>query len=320
MPKDISISIINYRTAALTLACVQSVLADIGDLNCDVIVVDNASNDGSAEEIAAWIAAQPPQTPVRLVQSLTNSGFSGGHNQGIQASEGDYVLVLNSDAVLHPGFLREILNVARAEPKAGLIAPRLQGEDGEVQTSHFRFASPLSELERAASTGPITKLLRNWTVALSHGAPDAEIDWVSFACVLLNRQMIDAIGLMDEGYFLYFEDAEYCLRAKRAGWQTVTTERAVAVHYRGGSGPVKAMEKARKRLPAYFYQSRSRFLRQAHGHAGLIAGNLMWHLGRGLAQLRRLAGKPVHPSVAHEARDIWQGALAPLAHHARPES
>jgi GT2 family glycosyltransferase len=117
---------------------------------------------------------------------------------------------------------------------------------------------------------------------------------------------------MDDGYFLYFEDTEYCLRAARAGWSVAYVPQARAVHFRGGSGPVKAMAAAKKRLPAYFYASRSRFLYQAHGTAGLWLANLAWLSGRGLAQLRRLAGKPVPPSNAAEARDIWINSLSPL--------
>ena len=313
MPREIAISIINFRTGDLTLTCVQSVLADIDALDAEIIVVDNASGDGSAEQIAAWIEAQPQPVPIRLIRAETNSGFSGGHNLGIAHSDCAYVLILNSDAILRPRFFHAILQAARATPAAGLIAPRVEGEDGAVQTSHFPFASPLSELVRAAATGPVTKLLQHRVVALPPGTPDSRIDWVSFACVLLKREMIREIGPMDEGYFLYFEDSEYCLRAKRAGWKIATAAEAVAVHYRGGSGPVKALEQARKRLPSYFYHSRSRFLRHAHGHAGLILANLLWHVGRGIAHLRRLFRKPVHAAIEREARDIWQGAWTPLA-------
>jgi len=118
---------------------------------------------------------------------------------------------------------------------------------------------------------------------------------------------------MDEGYFLYFEDAEYALRARRAGWGVVYAPEARAVHFRGGSGPVKKVQAAKKRMPAYYWRSRTRFLRQAHGPFGPVLGNLAWSLGRGIAQTRRFLGKPV-PS-AHEAewRDIWTGVAAPLA-------
>lgn len=312
MPCQIAISIINFRTAELTLDCVRSVLADIGDLDARIVVVDNASGDGSAETIAAWIAAQPKATPVELVRSETNTGFSGGHNQGMATIDAEYYLILNSDAVLRPGFLKTILAAAKTHPQAGLIAPQIETEGGQVQVNCFRFHSPWSELIRAAGSAPITRLLRHRVVALQPPVLQDQIEWASFACILLRGEMVKQIGPMDEGYFLYFEDAEYCLRAHRAGWSIRQETGAVAVHFRGGSGPVKALETARKRLPRYFYASRTRFFYQAHGYTGLLAANLLWFVGRAIAQTRRLFGKPVPKAIECEARDIWINALRPL--------
>ena len=311
MVHDIIISIINYRTGDLTLACVQSVLSDLGDIDGRVVVVDNASGDGSTEQIETWISTHPDM-PVDLVRSSTNSGFSGGHNLGIATHEAAHYLVLNSDTELRPGFFHTILTAAKSNPTAGLIAPQLEGSDGEKQTSLFRFHSPLGELIRGAATGPITKLFQNHDVPLGSEPDSAEIDWASFACILLNADMIKALGPMDEGYFLYFEDAEYCLRAKRAGWDLLHVPEAVAVHFRGGSGPVKAMEAARKRRPGYYYRSRTRFMYQAHGPIGLFAANLLWTLGRWISYLRVLTGRKVPDTIEGEARDIWINLCTPL--------
>jgi GT2 family glycosyltransferase len=318
MTHRITISIINYCTGPMTLACVASVLADIGDLDAHVVVVDNASDDGSAEEIAAWIRAQPEGTPVTLVRSARNTGFSGGHNEGMGAAPADYYLILNSDAVLRPGFLNTILAAVDANPEAGLIAPQIETDEGAVQVSCFRFHSPLSELIRGARSGPVTCILRRHVVALQPPVDPSEIEWASFACILLRGRMVTEIGPMDESYFLYFEDAEYCLRARRAGWRIALEPRAVAVHFRGGSGPVKAMEKAGRRLPAYFYHSRARFFRQAYGLMGLALANLMWSLGRMIAQFRRLTGREVPPAIEAETRDIWINMLDLFGPHRTP--
>ncbi|ABI93418.1 glycosyltransferase family 2 protein (plasmid) [Roseobacter denitrificans] len=321
-PYDLVISIINYRTAALTIACVTSVIEDLRgspDIHAHVVVVDNASGDGSDTVIADWIADQGPGAPVTLIRSARNSGFSGGHNQGISAKRGAFYLVLNSDAVLKPGFCMAMLEAARATPEAGLFAPRIDYDDGPQQVSCFRMHTPISELIRAAATGPVTKLFQRYTVALDMPPDPDEIGWASFAGILLRAEMIDKVGPMDEGYFLYFEDTEYCLRATRAGWRITYVPQARFIHFRGGSAPVKTLAKARKRLPKYFYASRTRLLYQAHGYMGLIAANMLWHLGRGLAQARRLAGKPVPQVVAQEWRDIWTNALSPLGHSHQPK-
>lgn len=311
---DLTVSIINYRTPEMTIACVVSVLEDFerDAIDGHVVVVDNASGDGSDEKIAAWLADRPAPVPVTLVRSETNSGFSGGHNMGISAHPARFYLVLNSDALLRPGFCKTILAAARADAGAGLFAPRLEDEDGTRQNSCFRIPSPASELIRGANTGPITKVLSRWDVSIDMPPDPAQIGWASFAVILLRGEMVAQIGLMDEGYFLYFEDTEYCLRARRAGWGIRYVSEARAVHFRGGSAPVKSLAKARKRLPAYFYASRARLLCQAHGHAGLLAANCMWHLGRGIARLRWLAGKPGVLPIEREARDIWTGAMSPV--------
>lgn len=312
MPLEIVVSIINFRTGDLTLQCVQSVLDDMGGIDGLVAVVDNFSDDGSAEQIAAWIAAQPEGTPVRLVRSATNSGFSGGHNQGINAAEAEFYLVLNSDAVLRPGFLRAILDRARRDPDCGLIAPLIEYDDGGIQDSCFRFPSPFGELVRSARAGIVTRLFRRFDVSLGPDPDPTQIEWASFACILLRGDMVRAIGPMDEGYFLYFEDTEYCLRARRAGWRICQERGARVVHFRGGSGPVKALYDRRARMPRYYYSSRTRLLYQAHGMGGLIAANLLWYVGRAIKQGYRLFGRPVGRMTEREGLDIWINATRPL--------
>lgn len=312
MSVQLAVSIINYRTGDLTLACLASAITALEGLDGQIVVVDNASGDGSAEQIEDWITAHP-DAPVTFVRSPTNTGFSGGHNLGMAAIQAELYLLLNSDAILRDGFFQEILKAAEAHPKAGLFAPRIAWEDGTPQVSAFRFASPVSEFIRGINTGWATRILKRWEVAIGTEPDMAAIEWASFACIALRREMIEDIGPMDEGYFLYFEDAEYCLRARRAGWNIIWVPEAVAVHFRGGSGPVKAMARERKRLPGYYYASRARFLYQAHGQAGLLFANSAWVIGRALTQLRRLFGKDIYPAAQKEGRDIWINALTPLA-------
>jgi hypothetical protein len=311
---DLVISIINYKTAQLTISCLQSVLADMSDtgtLSIHVVIVDNASGDGSPEIIEKWIADQDIAAAVTLIRSAVNGGFSAGHNQGIAARAGNFYLLLNSDAVLRPGFCRAMLAAAHTSPEGGLFAPRIDYDDGGQQVSLFRTPTPASELIRAAATAQVTQVLQRYDVPLDMPPEPNQIGWASFAGIVLRATMIDAIGDMDEGYFLYFEDTEYCLRARRAGWLIVYAPEARMVHFRGGSAPVKALAKAGKRLPAYYYASRTRLFYQAHGRTGLIAANLMWILGRSLAALRPLLGKPKTQASAHEARDIWTNIMHP---------
>ena len=318
MAHQLVVSIINYRTGEMTIECAQSVLDDMGDLDVQVVIVDNASRDGSDQKIADWIASLPEASPVRLVRSPTNSGFSGGHNQSMGVLEGAYYLVLNSDARVLPGCLRALLDSAQAHPEAGFHAPQIEHEDGVIQESCFRFPSPFSEFIRGANSGPVTRILRCWNVPLGTDPDPDQIEWASFACILLDGRMVQALGPMDEGYFLYFEDAEYCLRARRTGWRIQRCPNARMIHFRGGSAPVKSLARARARLPAYYYSSRTRFFFQAYGHLGLWAANLLWILGRSLALARRLMGRRFDNAKAAEARDIWINIFRPLGPSCKP--
>lgn len=316
---ELVISIINYRTGPMTVQCVESVMTDIGDIDARVVVVDNASGDGSAEMVAEWIEKSDTPVPVDLVRSDVNSGFSGGHNQGIKHAKAQFYLLLNSDAIVSKGFFKALMAAARDAPAdVGLVAPRLAGPDDETQISCFRFPTPISEFSRAIRTGFVSRILRKHEVAIGPDPKPEEIEWASFASILIRGQMMDEIGLMDEGYFLYFEDAEFCLRARRAGWKFGYAPQATTVHFRGGSGPVKALAASKKRMPRYYYLSRTRFFYQAHGRVGLMAANGAWYLGRGLAQFRRLAGQIVHPMCEGEAGDIWIGMSSPLSESGGP--
>lgn len=322
-PCAVSVSIINYRTAEMTIRCVESALADLdgvggGDpIDGHVVVVDNRSGDGSADAIAAWIDRAGVGARVTLVRSATNSGFSGGHNQGVAARRAEAYLVLNSDALVRPGAVGALLAALRADPGLGIVGPRIEHEDGAPQISCFRFPSPWSELARGAGIAALDRALSRRAVAIGIEPDPAEIEWTTFACVLLRGSMAEAVGPMDEGYFMYFEDADYCLRAARAGWRVGHAPQARVVHFRGGSAPVKKLAAARKRLPGYFYAARTRFLHAAHGRAGLLAANLAWVLGRGLSFLKLLAGRTPR-RVEREALDMWINVLDPRGDRRAP--
>lgn len=311
MAADLVISVINYRTGQMTIAAAASVLTALGARAAEVVIVDNASGDGSEAEIADWIAAQDDPR-LHLIRSATNSGFSGGHNQTLAAyPEAAFYLILNSDALLRPDFFDHLLPFAEGS-RAGLIAPRVEADDGTPHTTTFRFARPITELIRAAVTGPVTKLLKRYDVPLGPAPDPARIEWVEFSCVLLRGDMVRAIGPMDDAYFLYYEDEEYALRARRAGWGIGYVPQARGVHFCGGSGPVTSLQAAKKRLPPYYYRSRTRFLRQISGPLGPLLGNIYWMLGRVVAHARRVLGRSVPAAHDREWRDIWTGFLSPL--------
>jgi hypothetical protein len=316
----LGIVVINYKSAELIRDCLSSFAGDLEPLDARVVVVDNFSNDGSAEEIERWLAGGDPwKRRVHFIRSRTNSGFSGGNNQGIAALDARFHLLLNSDTIVRPGALASLLATAAREKDAGIIAPRLEDPDGTAQISCFRFHSPMSEFLAGAQTGPLDALFRFAVVPVPVSNKPADQQWVSFAAVLLRREALDAAGPMDEGYFMYFEDADYCARVRRAGFRIIYEPAARIVHLRGGSAPVKALMKAKKRPPAYYYAARTRYFRKWYGPGGQVMANLMWLAGRGVARLRSLTGKPAPALCENQGTDHWTNWRDPLGDRRAPE-
>ncbi|MDZ7629303.1 MAG: glycosyltransferase family 2 protein [Parvularculaceae bacterium] len=316
----VGVVVINYKSAGLIRDCVSALGPDLEALDARIAVVDNFSNDGSAEEIDRWLSEGPAwKRRIHIIRSKTNSGFSGGNNQGIAALDARFYLLINSDAIVRPGALHQLLETAAQEKDAGIIAPRLEDPDGTAQVSCFRFHSPLSEFLSAAQTGPLDALFRFAIVPVPVVETRAECQWVSFACILVRREALEAAGPMDEGYFMYFEDADYCARVRRAGFRIVYEPAARVIHLRGGSAPVKALMKAKKRPPAYYYAARTRYFRKWCGPLGPLAANLMWTAGRGVAHLRALFGKPAPVLCEHQGTDHWINWRDPLGDRRAPE-
>jgi len=279
-----------------------------------VVVVDNCSGDGSAQAIESAIGSRGWSRWARVERSPVNGGFSAGNNVGMGAVDAEHYLLLNSDTLVRPGALRRLLEAAADDPQAGLIGPRLEWPNGEPQVSAFRFRRPMGEFVHAAATGPLTRLLQRYQVSASgQSPPDApcSCDWVSFACVLIRRRTLETVGPMDEGYFMYFEDMDFCRRARRRGWKIVHRPEARVVHLRGGTSPVKAGSATRRRLPRYYYASRSRYFAKFYGRSGLWLTNLLWLAGRGVLAMRRPLGTRSH-LPARSSLDIWTNARRPL--------
>lgn len=315
----VGVVVINFRTPELVKNCLAALGPDLEANDARVAIVDNFSNDGSAEKIAEWLmTGELWKSRVFLIRSPSNEGFSGGNNIGIKAFDAAHYLLLNSDTLARPGALKAMVNASENRKDAGIIAPRLEDEDGTPQISCFRFHSPLSEFLAAAETAPLDKLFHFAVVPIPVSNHSIACDWASFACVFIKRAALDDVGLMDEGYFMYFEDADYCRALKKHGWRVVYEPAARIVHLRGGSSPVKSSMQAKKRPPAYYYAARTRYFRKAYGPLGHYAANLMWLAGRGVARLRSLAGKPPPILCEHQGKDQWTNWRAPLGDRRAP--
>lgn len=310
---NLCVVVLNYRTPKLVEACLRSLAAECSGTPFSTVVVDNDSQDGSAEYIAGLIRAEGWGDRVRLLCSPKNGGFSAGNNFGMRAVEADAYLLLNSDTVVKPGAVGELLTALQSRPDVGLVGPRLESEDGEPVVSCFRWPRPCAELIRAAATGPITSLLRSREVPMGVFDEPLEPEWISFAAVLIRAELIGDIGYLDDGYFMYFEDIDYCRRARQAGWGVLHWPNAAVVHLHGRSSPVESLARARRRRPRYYYAARARYYAKYYGRLGLWRANAYWLLGRGVSGLRELLQRGrARASCEAEWKDNWINAWHPL--------
>jgi GT2 family glycosyltransferase len=294
------IVVVNYRTAGLTVDCLRSLAPEVDSVpGARVVVTDNASGDGSAERIGAAVREHGWGGWVSVVPLATNGGFAFGNNAAIRpalASDDPprYVLLLNPDTVVRPGALRALVAFIDARPDVGLAGARLEDPDGTPQVSAFRFHSVLGELEDGLRLGLASRVLARWSVWAAVPEAPGPVDWVAGACLIVRREVFEAVGLLDERYFMYFEEVDFCLRARRAGWPCWYVPSARVVHLVGKSSGVTDVAVARtKRRPAYWFASRRLFFRTRYGRARAALADLVWASAFATYRVRRfLQRKP----------------------------
>lgn len=307
----ILVVILNYGTANLVEQCLESLEPELVGGPDRVVIVDNASPDDSADQIAATIDDRGWDGWAELVRAETNAGFSAGNNVGAAVHDSDWILFLNSDTIVRPGAIAALMASAQEHPRAGLIGPRLEWEDERPQVSAFRAPTPISEGLRGASLGVLDRVLHRWVVRTDITSEPIPVDWVSFAGVLVRRAAWTETGPMDDGFFMYFEDIDYALRIRSAGWEVWHAPSARIVHLRGGTASVKKDAAARRRVPPYFYAARSRYFAKHFGRLGLLTANLLWAAGSGLGVVLQVVGRKRSPTKS-EWRDVWHGFPSPM--------
>jgi len=298
---SVRIVIVNYRTPDLVIDCLRSLAGEIaGEGDWRAVVVDNASGDGSAEKIGGAIRAKGWDAWAELLPTDSNRGFAGGNNAAIRPmlagpQPSDYVLLLNSDTVVRPGALRALVDFVERHPDVGIAGSRLEDPDGTPQRSAFRFPTIWSEFESGIRLGFVSRLLCRRVVAPPVRDAAHPTDWMAGASMMIRRDVFEAIGLMDEGYFLYFEETDFCLRARRAGWLCWYVPASRVVHLVGQSSGVTDSKRPAKRVPRYWFESRRRYFRKNHGWLYALLADSAWTLGFALWRIRRqLQRKPDH--------------------------
>jgi hypothetical protein len=250
---DLSIVIVNYNAAQFLGRCLTSIAAHLAGIEHEVCVVDNASSDGSLELVKRAF----PQ--VQLVASGRNLGFAAGVNVGLRHTSGRYVLWLNPDSEMLDDGMAELLRYLNTEAGVGIVGSQIVDPDGGLQLSCRSFPSyrtalfnRYSLLTRWFPKNRYTRqyLFTDWDHSTIH-----EVDWVSGACLLHRRQLIQEIGELDEQFFMYNEDVDFCLRAKKAGWKVHYHPGMRVLHHIAGSSrqvPVRMIIERHRSMWRYY--------------------------------------------------------------------
>jgi hypothetical protein len=275
----VSIVIVSYNTRALLQRCLDALLAECGrmseGLSAEILVVDNASRDGSAEMVEQMYTASA--TPVKLYASHVNLGFGAANNLAIEAADGRYIVLLNSDAFFHEGALEAAIQQMEAHRKAGVGGARLVFEDGSWQPAARSFHS----IWRDALV--LTGLSARFPGSKIFGAPDrtwadvnepAQVDWVTGAFMILRREALAVVGLFDPVFFLYCEEVDLCKRMKQAGFEVWYWPQIVVTHLGGESGKTvthRTFSKTAATVVEWRMRSTLIYYRKHHGWQARLA-------------------------------------------------
>ncbi len=225
---NLSIIILNYKSAGLVRQCVRGIFEAKPRLSFEVIVADNASGDGCC----VWLGEHYPN--VRCLPLHENRGFAAGNNAGIKEAKGDYVLILNPDITVLPGQLESLVVFMESHPRCGLAGPKLVNPDGSLQYSTYMFPSFWLPLFRRTALGSLPAMspkLREYQMMDWDHKESRTVDWMLGACLIARRTAIDQVGLLDERYFLYVEDTDWCRRFWKKQWEVWYIASVEIVHF-----------------------------------------------------------------------------------------
>lgn len=313
------IVIVNFRTASLVIDCLRSLDQPMRDLpGSKVVVTDNASGNNSVQQISRAVADNGWGDWAQIIQLDSNGGFARGNNEAIEPALASndppqFVLLLNPDTVVHPGAVSSLLAFMESHPRVGIAGSRLEHPDGSPQRSAFRFHSVLSELESGFRLGLLSRMLARYVVAPPVSEEACQTDWVAGASMMIRKEVFDAIGLLDDKYFMYFEEVDFCLRARRAGWICWYVPQSRVVHLVGQSSGVTDAKQSRKRRPAYWFESRRRYFRKNLGYFRTLLADLAWSSGFAAYRLRRLIWRKPDADPQYFLRDfVRYNLIGPL--------
>jgi len=257
---DLSIILVSWNNKQYLEPCLRSLYTSPVKSCFEIVIADNGSTDGSQ----AMLYAEFPQ--VRVIQNSENVGLSRASNQGIQASSGRYVLLLNNDTIVNGASLDTMVEFMDAVPDAGATGGRLLNPDGSFQCGYARFSTLTQEFLIATGLGE-----HLWSGYPSHGQSDCikVVDWLSSACLMLRRSALEQVGLLDEQYFVYGDETDLQFRLKQAGWKVYYLPNVTTIHYGG-----RSLNRWRRRK--LVYRGKMLFFKKRYSHLPTLGLRIMF--------------------------------------------
>lgn len=253
----LSIVVVSHNTGEILQKCLSSIYENPPSVEFEVILVDNASSDGTIEFVRKKFQE------VCVIENKKNRGFSAANNQGIAISKGNLILLLNSDAIILPGSLEAMIKFMNEHCRAGAIGPKIFNPDGTFQISFWSFPGLFGEFVRKILNIFLRfHFFRNFFDKIYNETK--EVDWVTGACLLTRREVIEKVGVLDENFFMYFEDVDWCYRMKKVGWKIYYAPQAKIIHFSG-----KSMEKKKDEILDEYHRSQIYFYKKYRSKASV---------------------------------------------------
>jgi GT2 family glycosyltransferase len=319
----ITVVIVSYNTRDILRNCLDALYTNSREIDMEVIVVDNASHDGSPD----MIRSEFPM--VRLIVNSVNSGFAAANNQAYAVSSGRYIVLLNPDAYLRPSSLANGIAFMDSNPFCGLCGGKIISPEGRLEPSARRFPSALSKLLTISglswrfSTSSL--LNRHEFGGFAHDRP-MDVDWVPGTFTIVRRKMLESIGFFDERFYLYYEETDLCLRAKKAGWKVFFIPDAEVMHIGGASSKTrkdKTFDNKASQVLNFRLRSEWLYHRKNRGLALMLASagvELFWNSVRFARNLlssgseaghKREAAAALNRQIVQSLRDTRFGLVSP---------
>jgi N-acetylglucosaminyl-diphospho-decaprenol L-rhamnosyltransferase len=307
---EVAVVIVTYKSARLTIENLRSLQADfaIPWLRVRAIVVDNASGDlpeiTRAIEENGWSWATPVAAP-------KNGGFGYGNNLGIERAfalgNPSYLYLLNPDTQVRSGAIASLVRFLEDNPGVGIAGSSFETEDGSDWPIAFRFPSMLGEIDQGLNFGFVSNLLRRWATVRRMSKENEPVDWISGASMMIRPGVFKALGGMDENYFLYFEETDFCTRARREGFSTWYVPESRVMHIGGQSTSVAPGSSAR--LPSYWFESRRRYFAVTYGVARAMMIDVIAVLAHSLGLVKKIFQGRREAIVPHFISDLLRHSI-----------